>query len=97
MAGVPYLSLTEYKHPDGAYEVWGIVDPKSGCDHVAERVQAFSENIAASDWAAATRVARKRWRDWLSRESKEQDLKTIKTPLDADALKTVKRLADLPQ
>jgi hypothetical protein len=49
MAGVPYLSLTEYKHPDGAYAVWGIVDSKTGCDHGAERVQVFSENIAASD------------------------------------------------
>jgi len=97
MAGVPYLSLTEYKHPDGAYAVWGIVDPETNCDYVAERVQALSENIAASDWAAAIGVARRRWHDWLSRESKGQDLKTIRTPLDADAFKTVKTLADLPQ
>jgi transglutaminase-like putative cysteine protease len=62
--GVPYLSLTEARHPDGLFIADGNIDGKEGCDHVAKQVKVLAD-LDAAGWLEVLTAARTRWHGWL--------------------------------
>lgn len=62
--GVPYLSLTEARHPDGLFRADSNIDGKQYCDHVATQAKVLVD-LDAAGWHEVLAVARTRWHGWL--------------------------------
>ncbi|MGD8451688.1 MAG: transglutaminase family protein [Phycisphaerae bacterium] len=88
-AGVPYLSLTEMPDYDGSVGPLGIVSGKRwGCDHVAERWQAFPAKTTTGDWESLIKAGRDRWQAWLASPPTLDEKRRLATPLTATAVET---------
>lgn len=95
-AGVPYLSLTEFKHGLGSLVVTGTVDAGRNCDHVAEPFGVLkSGDSDAAAWPRVTAAARARWSKWVDASPTARDGKTIETALTEAALGAASDLAAL--
>jgi len=91
--GVPYLSLTEYRHPAGAFSLESAVNGKPHCDHVAEQLHAFANAASQEGWTAALLRVRARWQEWV--EARDQPADALATPLTAADLAAVEDLDGL--
>ena len=63
VAGVPYLSLTEFKSNDGSYYAIGTIPGKKFCDHECKTIRELVNSDA--EWNEAAMWAGPRWKSWL--------------------------------
>lgn len=64
MAGVPYLSLTEYPNYDGSFSKLGTIVRADNCDHVARMVRRLNDTDPRQ-WKRAFETQRASWEAWL--------------------------------
>lgn len=95
-AGVPYLSLTEYKHGLGTIVVTGAVEPSRNVDHVAEPFGSLNASGASPEaWARVQSAARGRWTKWIESGPSATIGQTLASPLAESALAAAADLAAL--
>ncbi|MBI5849724.1 MAG: transglutaminase family protein [Planctomycetes bacterium] len=90
--GVPYLSLTEVRHPRGLFLLASEIDGKQYCDHVARQLQIVND-LDAAGWTEVLTAARARWDAWV--HAKSEAGTELATALRSEDFATVTSAADL--